>query len=111
MSISKDIINAVSFVALCALPGVITAETTVSETLSLQYAEQLALERDPVLSMKRAQSQAFLDKSVAADTLPDPKLKLGLLNYPTDTFDRDQEPMTQTRIAILSGDTPLRNRI
>ncbi len=72
----------------------------VAGPLSLEQAEQLAIERDTVLSMQRARSQAFLDKSIAADTLPDPKLKLGLLNYPTDTFKRDQEPMTQTRIAI-----------
>jgi len=78
-----------------SLAGLATAEP-----LTLELAEQIAIERDTVLSMQRAQSQAFMDKSIAADTLPDPKLKLGLLNYPTDTFKRDQEPMTQTRIAI-----------
>ncbi len=105
MSICKDIVNATFIAGLCTFSGVVSAEvlptgTILAETLTLQQAEQLALERDTVISMKRAQSQAFLDKSVAADTLPDPKLKLGLLNYPTDTFKRDQEPMTQTRIAI-----------
>jgi len=77
--------------------------------LSLQQAERLAVERDTILQMNRTQSQAFYERSIAADTLPDPKVKLGLLNYPTDTFARDQEPMTQTKIAIQQmiprGDT------
>lgn len=77
--------------------------------LDLKHAEKLAIERDAVLQMKRAQSQAYYERAVADDTLPDPRIKLGLMNYPTDTFDREQEPMTQNLIAIQQmiprGDT------
>lgn len=77
--------------------------------LDLKQAERLAVEHDAVLQMKHAQSKALYEQSIAADTLPDPRVKLGLLNYPTDTFDREQEPMTQTRIAVSQmfprGDT------
>jgi outer membrane protein TolC len=38
--------------------------------------------------------------SVAAGTLPDPTISLGLANVPTDTFDFGQEPMTQTKLGI-----------
>ena len=69
--------------------------------LSLEQAESFALENDPVLQAKLAQTQAFRDKAVSADTLPDPKLKLGLMNFPTDTFDRDQEAMTQVQVGVL----------
>lgn len=77
-----------------------TAQVVAETTLDLKQAEKLAVERDAVLRMKRAESQAHYERSVAADTLPDPRIKLGLLNYPTDTFDRDQEPMTRTQVAI-----------
>ena len=97
MSILKHIACRMMLAGVTFLAGTAGAS---AETLTLEQAEKLALERDTVLSMQRAQSLAFLDKSVAADTLPDPTLKLGLINFPTDTFARDQEPMTQTRIAI-----------
>ncbi|MGD8925460.1 MAG: TolC family protein [Thioalkalispiraceae bacterium] len=77
--------------------------------LELSTAEELALEHDAVLKMRNAVSKAYYERSVSAETLPDPKVSLGLVNYPTDTFARDQEPMTQTRIAIQQmfprGDT------
>jgi len=80
-----------------------------AQELSLEQAEVLALDNDPVLQAKQAQSQALRDQAVAADTLPDPKLKLGLVNFPTDTFERDQEPMTQILVGVQQmiprGDT------
>ncbi len=78
-------------------------------SLSLQEAESLAIEQDPRLSEIRLKSEALQESSVAAGTLPDPKLKLGLMNFPTDTFDRDQEAMTQIQVGVVqmfpSGDT------
>jgi outer membrane protein TolC len=69
--------------------------------LSLQEAEHLAIEGDAKLSEIRLKSEALQEGSVAAGTLPDPKLKLGLMNFPTDTFDREQEPMTQVQVGIV----------
>lgn len=97
------------YIWLLAMMFMGTAQTVTAATLDLKQAEQLAVERDAILQMKRAEQQAYYERSVAADTLPDPKISLGLLNYPTDTFDREQEPMTQTRVAIQQmfprGDT------
>ena len=80
-----------------------------AQVLSLEQAEQLALENDAVLQAKLAQTDAFREQAVAADTLPDPKVKLGLMNFPTDTFARDQEPMTQIQVGVQQmiprGDT------
>ena len=78
-------------------------------SLSLQEAESLAADQDPRLSEIRLKSEALQESAVAAGTLPDPKLKFGLMNFPTDTFDRDQEPMTQIQLGVVqmfpSGDT------
>lgn len=82
------------------MSGLLLSVPGYSQSISLQQAEQLAIDRDPMLGAYRAQSQAWLEKSAAADTLPDPRITLGLLNYPTDTFRRDQEPMTQFRIGL-----------
>jgi outer membrane protein TolC len=77
--------------------------------LSLRDAEILATEHDAKLSEIRLKSEALHEGSVAAGTLPDPKLKFGLMNFPTDTFDVDQEPMTQIQLGVVQmfpgGDT------
>ena len=88
-------------------PNLVFASNSMS--LSLQEAESLAIEQDPKLSAIRLKSEALQESAVAASTLPDPKLKFGLMNFPTDTFDRDQEAMTQIQVGVVqmfpSGDT------
>ena len=69
--------------------------------LSLQQAETLAIARDAKLSEIRLNSESLQARSVAEGTLPDPKLKVGLANFPTDTFDREQEAMTQIQLGVV----------
>ena len=78
----------------------ITSSMSTYAALSLQLAEQLALEQDPVLKASQAQSEAYREQATAEDTLPDPKMKIGFMNFPTDTFERDQEPMTQIQVGF-----------
>lgn len=77
--------------------------------LNLQQAERLAIQSDPTIENLTATSSAFDDESIADDTLPDPKLRLGVVNVPVDTFDMKQEPMTQVKLGIQQdfprGDT------
>ncbi len=68
--------------------------------LNLQQAENIAVESDPTIESYKATSLSFIDESVAADTLPDPTLRLGAINVPVDTFDLQQEQMTQLKIGI-----------
>ena len=100
---------------LCVLVPVVfifnssLAFSSSSASLSLQEAESLAIDQDPRLSEIRLESESLQESAVAAGTLPDPKLKFGLMNFPTDTFDRDQEPMTQIQVGVVQmfpgGDT------
>ncbi len=80
-----------------------------SFALSLQQAEQLAIQFDPSIESYKATSRAFSEASIADNTLPDPKLRLGAVNVPIDTFDFTQEQMTQLKIGIQQnfprGDT------
>ena len=68
--------------------------------LNLKQAEQLATHSDPSIESFIATSRSFVDESVADDTLPDPKLRLGAVNVPVDSFDLEQEQMTQLKIGI-----------
>jgi len=72
----------------------------VSLSLSLQQAEQLALEADPVVNSHRASSRSYNAESIANGTLPDPKLRLGMFNVPLDSFSTSEDPSTQLRIGI-----------
>ncbi len=69
--------------------------------LTLQQAEQYALKQAPEIRQLQAQQQAFSQKAIAADQLPDPKLVLGASNVPVDSFDFTQENMTQIQIGLM----------
>ena len=71
-----------------------------ADVLSLAEAEQLALQGDPMLANIDATAQALDEAAIADGQLPDPKAKFSLFNFPTDTFDRDQEPITQLRFGV-----------
>lgn len=86
-------------ILLLVNPAWVVADSGI--TLSLQQAEALAVQQDDKLSEFRLLSESLQEKTMAEDTLPDPKLKLGLLNFPTDTFDRDQEAMTQIQVGVV----------
>lgn len=68
--------------------------------LSLADAQQRALADSPRLAQIEARYQAALSVPAQARTLPDPTLNLGLLSVPTDTFNLDQEAMTQLQLGI-----------
>ena len=93
-----------------ALPLIIlSAVTTVSHgdsslpVLSLDEAVNIALQRESV-SAALAYRASSLDSQATADgQLPDPKLKLGLANFPTDTFSRSQEAMTQLQLGVVQA--------
>lgn len=70
------------------------------QALDLQQAERLSIQFDPTIESFKAYSQSFAQKSIADDTLPDPKLRLGAVNVPVDTFDLEQEQMTQVKIGV-----------
>jgi cobalt-zinc-cadmium efflux system outer membrane protein len=69
-----------------------------SETL--KHLIQEGLENNQSLKSIEAQVEALNELAPADGSLPDPRLGIGVLNMPTDTFDFDQEPMTQKQIFI-----------
>lgn len=76
-----------------------------SGPLTLEEAESRALASHPSLEELAARIQAAESRANAAGQLPDPRLSVGANNVPVDTFDLDQEPMTQLKVG-LSQDFP-----
>ena len=85
--------------ALCGLILTLLISPAYAE-LSLAEAEALAVGGDPIIRDHHARAAALGEQAVADGQLPDPRIKLGLMNFPTDTFDRGQEPMTQLQIGV-----------
>ncbi len=89
--------------------GLLCTSLVQAGELSLQEAEKIALGQDSLVSGLQSSALALLEQAVADNTLPDPKVKVGLINFPTDTFKRDQEAMTQVQFGIQQmiprGDT------
>ncbi|MGO3848462.1 MAG: TolC family protein [Pseudoalteromonas prydzensis] len=77
-----------------------TASSVYSNELSLAQALDYALDNEPWLTANKYQQAAVQAQSLAAGTLPDPVLSLGLMNLPTDGFAFDQEGMTQLKVGV-----------
>ncbi|MGS2719809.1 TolC family protein [Paraglaciecola aestuariivivens] len=80
--------------------GLSASVVKADEGITLSQAINLAQQNDPWLHASQLQQQATQDKSVAAGELPDPKLSIGLMNMPTDTFNFGQEAMTQFSLGL-----------
>jgi len=84
-------------------------EAVSQQTLGLRQAITYAVNNDPWLKGNELNERALLAESIADGELPDPSLSVGLLNLATDTFDFDQEPMSQFKVALAQtfprGDT------
>lgn len=75
--------------------------TAEAEKLTLQRAEELALADDPTMRQVLSDGEALRELAVAAGQLPDPLLKLGVTGVPLDTFDLNQEAMTQLQLGVV----------
>jgi outer membrane protein TolC len=87
----------------CALVAVL-AQLSAWPThagLSLADAVATAQRNDPWLAGSEFRQEAVAARSVAAGTLPDPVVNVAFANLPTDTFDFDQEAMTQFKVGVV----------
>lgn len=79
------------------------------KSLGFVQAVQQAQMADPWLTGNRHQQQALESLSIAANTLPDPKVSIGMANIAADTLRFSQEPMTQFKLGVSQmfprGDT------
>ena len=106
---NRFIIGLVSAALLSVAASVNAALIYAGETLGLAQAVARAQAGDPWLQGSLLEQKAYEASSRSAATQPDPVMSLGFANLPTDTFDFDQEPMTQFKVGVTQrfarGDT------
>jgi len=97
---------------LCAtatLLALLTLPVNTLAALNLDETVRLALVDDPAIKAMQARASAISDAAIADGQLPDPKLRTGLYNLPTDDFHINKEPSTQLRLGLVQdfprGDT------
>ena len=88
-------------IALSAAMVFVGNQGRAAETLGLDEAVNIALgANDPTVTRFEERALALDDRAVSDSQLPDPKLNLGLLNFPTNSFRYTQEPMTRVQVGV-----------
>ena len=72
----------------------------IPQRLTLETAVEAAIKFDPWLLGNRHQQDSIESLSVAAGTMVDPKVSLGIVNIASDSFDFNQEAMTQFKVSV-----------
>jgi len=75
-------------------------QQTSGELLSVTAAVEFAVRDNPSLAQMQTRYEALSEVPSQVGALPDPTVNLNAINFPTDTFARDQEPMTQFQIGF-----------
>jgi outer membrane protein TolC len=88
---------------LASVVTLLAAAPSVSHAgavLPLERAIENARANDPWLAGSQHRQQSLEARGAVAGGLPEPTLRLGLANLPTDTFDFNQEAMTQFKFGV-----------
>jgi len=96
---SKPVVAAAVLISFLMV-NTLQASETPGDILSAATAAEIAVRDNPSLAQMQARYEALAEIPSQVGTLPDPTLSLNALNFPVDTFDRDQEPMTQLQIGF-----------
>ena len=110
-ALGRVVVRAISYRAwihrLSILSIAVTGSMLASSgayALSFAEAREIAEQQSPRVSAQRLQIDAVESARKAAGTLPDPKLSIGLENFPISGMDRwslTREPMTGQRLALM----------
>ncbi|HCS29353.1 MAG TPA: transporter [Spongiibacteraceae bacterium] len=103
-----------ALLAVLCLPLTSRAEDSPFNTgnarLSLASAQTIAVRDNPGLAQMQSRYAALSQMPSQMGALPDPVVSFNAMNFPTDTFNRDQEAMTQVQIGI-SQDFPFPGKL
>jgi len=95
--------------ALCTTFILVAEQAYSQPLLTMDQAVRIAQENDPWLDGSLLRQQAIEAQSLAAGALPDPTVSIGFANVPVDSFDFNQEAMTQAIVGVRQvfprGDT------
>jgi outer membrane protein TolC len=86
-------------ISLLLLVALAAATPALGQVLTLDEARRRALDGQPALRALELNARAADESSVADGALPDPRLKLGALNFPTRGFPGARDDMTQVGVS------------
>jgi len=90
----------IQYLSLLAMSLLLIATSGARADLNIDEAVRLALTDDPLIAASQARSLALQDSAIADGQLPDPQLRTGIYNLPTDNFHINEEPSTQLRLGL-----------
>ena len=93
-------VSSLTLLSTSLILGLSVFSAQAEKVVSLEQAITLAQQNDPWFHGSRLKQSAVENRSIASGTLPDPKVSLGIMNLPTDTWDLDQEGMTQLKVGV-----------
>ncbi|MFT5482119.1 MAG: cobalt-zinc-cadmium efflux system outer membrane protein [Halieaceae bacterium] len=97
----KGLPHLISTVALTIYIQVFTTDVFAAQSvLTLTQARTSAMADNPGLAQMQARYEALTHIAPQKRSLPDPVLSLNAMNLPWNSFDRNQEPMTQMQVGI-----------
>lgn len=91
-------VSRIYILLIIGLISLVQSAAWASQGLTMQDAEKLAIQRDTVSKGFEQKALAFVEEAKATEAWPDPRLKFGTQAVPVDSFDLDQEAMTQVII-------------
>ncbi len=100
LHIRRGVLLGRALIGSLLLAGVGASAEPAANHLSLEETASLAVQHQPQLLAQQAAVAALDESAPAAGELPDPKMRVGLANLPIDTFNFDQEPMTQATVGV-----------
>lgn len=93
--------SAITPATLFAAPLTTSIEKTEQQQEQLAQLITVAIKSDANMAQINAQQHAMLETSLGSNSLPDPKLKLGIGGLPTDSFSINKDPMTTLSIGLM----------
>ena len=98
-----------AFATVC-LASATSALAQPNSALTLAEAERLALEREPGQAAYLARADALEEQAIVAEQLPDPRMRVGLANFPIEDGSFSTEAMTQAQIGFQQAFPPGESR-
>ncbi|USD30829.1 TolC family protein [Pseudoalteromonas sp. SCSIO 43201] len=89
-------------VIICVLFAAIVFSASLrANTMTLENAIKVAIQHDPWLKSSNHRRSAMLSMSREALSYPDPQVSVATMNLPVDSWEFNQEGMTQLKVGVM----------
>ena len=99
LGVARCLVSSIIFLAIAG-NSLHANEQVQAKVLAENVAVKVAVRDNPNLAAMQARYQALAEVPSQVGTLPDPMVNLNAMNFPADTYERDQEAMTQVQIGF-----------